>query len=120
MISSSNIPIQHSSDLPNTVTARSYLRGRFIARDLSRLLVLILLVLSPLTFSNDNIPNFQPDGVSSYSLSTKNNFAVAVMQPDKPTKITAAEATVTTPHSPNSDPHISPILSSQPSRAPPA
>jgi hypothetical protein len=114
-----NILIRHAEEVPNSLVARSDLRGRFIARDLSRLLVLILLVLSPLTFSNDNIPNFQPDGVSSYSLSTKNNSTVAVMQPDKPTKITAAEATVNTPHSPNSDPHISPLLSSQPSRAPP-
>lgn len=113
-------PTQHISDLPNILVVRSCLGGNFISRDLSRLLILILLILSPLTFSNDNIPNFQPDGVSSYSLSTKAGCTVAVLQPDAPSSAILTEALATTLQSPNSHPLISYTVSSQPSRAPPA
>jgi hypothetical protein len=111
---------QHISDLPHILVVRSCLRGNFIARDLSRLLILILLILSPLTFSNDNIPNFQPDGVSSYSISTKASRTVAVILPDASTSAVLTEALATTPQFPDSHPLISYRVSSQPSRAPPA
>lgn len=115
-----NTIIRYTSDLLNVLVVSPCLRGNYIARDLSRLLILILLVLSPLTFSNDKIPNFQPDGLSNYSLKTKVSFSVAVMRPDVAAPFIGAETTVVVPHPSGSYPYIAPVCSSQPSRAPPA
>lgn len=51
---------------------------RFLHRDLSPLLILILLVLAPLTFSNDKIPNFQPDVTTTLSLTVKPGYVAAL------------------------------------------
>lgn len=45
----------------------SFLLRHFLQRDLSRLLIVIVLFLSPLTFSTEKIPNFQPDCATSIS-----------------------------------------------------
>lgn len=120
MMLQTTIPIHCSSNSPRFEAGNSCLRGHFINRDLSRLLVLILLILTPLTYSNDSIPNFQPDGVSSFSLKTKTGTTVAVTRPDLPITVTVTAVTVVSLHSTHSNPHISPVRSSQPSRAPPA
>jgi hypothetical protein len=120
MVSPINIPIQIFSDLPKSGAGRSFLRSHFIDRDLSRLLILILLILSPLTFSNDNIPNFQPDGVSNFSLSTKSCRTVAVVRSEKSPTVVSADAGIVLPQTSCSLPHITPVCLFQISRAPPA
>jgi hypothetical protein len=77
--------ITHLSDLPVSRAGRYFLLGRFIVRDLSRLLILILIILSPLTFSNNSIPNFQPDCETSYSTSANSTRKVVVSIPAKHT-----------------------------------
>lgn len=119
MISSEDFLIQHSSNQTSIEAGRSYLCNRFIARDLSRLLILILLILSPLTYSNDSIPNFAPDGVSSCFLFKKDSCTVAVMGPGAPPIIALVDARVVAPHTPCPTPHICPVCSAQSSRASP-
>lgn len=120
MVSPINVPIRIFCDLPYSEVGRSFLRGHFIGRDLSRLLILILLILSPLTFSNDKIPNFQPDGLSNFSLTAKSCRTVAVVLSDKSPTIVLADINVVSPQKFDSLPHITQSYSSQISRAPPA
>ena len=119
-MSSAITPRHYASNSPHIVAEPSCLRRRFIGRYLSRLLVLILLILTPLTYSNDNTPNFQPDGVSSFSLKTKTSSSIAVMRPDAALTVTLAEAIVVSLQSNGFSPHFPPVCSSQLSRAPPA
>jgi len=68
----------HSAASPPLVGLASPLLRRFLHRDLSPLLIVILLFLAPLTFSNEKIPNFQPDCAASFSLSEKPRYIIAV------------------------------------------
>lgn len=117
MISFTDNPIHCFNNSLLIAAERSCLRGHFTDRYLPRLLVLILLILTPLTYSSDSTPNFQPDGVSSYSLKTKTSCSVAAMRPNLAATGTVAETMRTTLQSIISGP---PVRPSQPSRAPPA
>ena len=56
------------SALPHDAASRLFLHRPFFRRYLSHLLIAILLILAPITFSNDNIPNFQPECETRSSL----------------------------------------------------
>jgi len=54
-------------------------KGQFpLRRVLTQSLIVILLFLSPLTFSTDKVPNFQPDCETHVVLKEKSRTAVAV------------------------------------------
>lgn len=108
-------------DPPWNRAGHNLLLGPYIARDLSRLLILIIIILSPLTFSNNNIPNFKPDCETHYTKSAKSIRKVvvarAVIHKDVATH---HELAVSSPQTPFFLPHATPICSSQTSRASPA
>lgn len=54
------------------------LRGRNLKRCFSPLLIVIFLFLAPITYSNNSIPNFQPDVETGSNLRIKTVSAVAV------------------------------------------
>lgn len=97
-------------------------KGQFpLRRALTQSLIVILLFLSPLTFSTDTVPNFQPDCETHVALKEKSRIAFAVIRNMAAGKILSIE----TP-SPSHFilavlflPSSTPLLSS-PSRAPPA
>jgi hypothetical protein len=49
-------------------------------RQLSQLLILLLMLLSPLTFSTDKVPNFTPDGEACASFRAKAAQTAAVVR----------------------------------------
>lgn len=96
----------------------SPLLRRFLHRDLSPLLIVILLFLAPLTFSNEKIPNFQPDCTTSYSHSeTRCTLAIgrAITSPI----VASAPDGVITSQSPDLLLPITSQYSAKTSRAPP-
>jgi hypothetical protein len=97
----------------------SPLLRRFLHRDLSPLLIAILLFLSPLTFSNENIPNFQPDCAASFSLSGKPRSTVTNARAVTSPVILSSPANVVPPHVHYLLTHNTPLHSIKTSRAPP-
>ena len=96
----------------------SPLLRRFLHRDLSPLLIVILLFLAPLTFSNEKIPNFQPDCTTSYSHS-ETRCTLAIARAVASPVIASAPAGVVAPQSPDLLTPITPQYSAKTSRAPP-
>lgn len=64
-------------------------------RQLSQLLILIVMLLSPLTFSTDKVPNFTPDGEACSSFRVKSEQAVTVPRITPSSKAPSALQTVT-------------------------
>lgn len=96
----------------------SRLLRRFLHRDLSPLLIVILLFLAPLTFSNDKIPNFQPDCTTSYSHS-ETRCTLALARAITAPVVVAAPAGVLSSQAPDLLLPITPQYSAKTSRAPP-
>lgn len=91
----------------------------FLHRDLSRLLIIIVLLLSPLTFSSEKIPNFQPDCASSIFVPASDNYNVATLRAEKSPAVAWSKERVDPPPILYVFSHIPPVYSSQTSRAPP-
>lgn len=72
---------------PPVNAGSSLLLRRFLHRDLSPLLIVILLFLSPLTFSNEKIPNFQPDCATSFSVRAGPRYSIAITRAITPVVI---------------------------------
>jgi hypothetical protein len=67
--------------LPNLKLTTAGKKGQFpLRRILSHSLITILLFLSPITFSTDKVPNFQPDCETHISLKEKSRTALAVLR----------------------------------------
>jgi hypothetical protein len=66
---------------PNLELTTAGKQGQFpLRRILSHSLITILLFLSPMTFSTDKVPNFQPDCETHNSLKEKSRTALAVVR----------------------------------------
>jgi hypothetical protein len=106
---------------PPTLTCgiSSPLLRRFLHRDLSPLLIVILLCLSPLTFSNENTPNFQPDCAASFSLAEKTRSAVVNTRAVTPFLMDSSAAGVVLAQVHYLLTHSTPLHSVKTSRAPP-
>jgi hypothetical protein len=96
----------------------SPLLRRFLHRDLSPLLIVILLFLAPLTFSNEKIPNFQPDCTTSYS-HTETRCTLAITRAIASPVVPPSSAGVVAPQSPDFLTPITPQCFAKTSRAPP-
>lgn len=96
----------------------SPLLRRFLHRDLSPLLIVILLFLAPLTFSNEKIPNFQPDCTTSYPHSEM-RCTLAIGRALASPVVVSTSAGVITSQSPDLLTPITPQYSAKTSRAPP-
>ncbi|MSN26667.1 MAG: hypothetical protein GJV46_12460 [Geobacter sp.] len=59
------------SVMSEIIDGRTFLSGRILKRYLSQQLIIILLLLTPITLSTDNLPNFQPECETSSSLNIK-------------------------------------------------
>lgn len=89
-------------------------------RYLSQSLILILALLSPLTFSTDKVPNFTPDCEIQFTQGTKSSRIVIVRRcPVSPKAAVAGTATTRYIVSPPSTPHTSSLCIPSSSRAPP-
>gem|GEM_PF-7131265 len=115
-----NIP-PISFAIPPCANLGGSIRHRFYpAKLLSRILVLILVILSPITFSNNSIPNFQPDCETACHISVGSVRKTAISAPGrrKPARIRTSAA--------KAKQLSTPILQSanhnppSPSRAPPS
>ncbi len=98
------------------------LSGRVSRKYLPQLLIILLLLLTPLTFSNDNIPNFEPECEISSLVFTKGVTASAVLAPI-PSIVHHAHAQSPAPSyliSAHFIPSATQISLATPSRAPPA
>jgi hypothetical protein len=113
---------QDSPPLPHAPAKFLFLRKLFFKRYLSNLLMAILLLLAPITFSNDSIPNFQPECEASSFLRSAESTAVAPFRRAIPI---APKGRISSP-SPRYlypaplTPSILQIFLAAPSRAPPA
>lgn len=97
----------------------SPLLRRFLHRDLSPLLIVILLCLSPLTFSNENIPNFQPDCTASFSHAERMRCTVAIVRAVTIPLVATSSAGGVLPQVHDLLTHSTPLHSVKTSRAPP-
>jgi hypothetical protein len=91
----------------------------FLHRDLSPLLIIMLFFFSPLTFSNENIPNFQPDCAANFSLSEKPRSTVVNARAVTSPVIAPPAAGVVPPQVHYLLTHNTPLHSVKTSRAPP-
>jgi hypothetical protein len=97
----------------------SPLLRRFLHRDLSPLLIVILLFLAPLTFSNENIPNFQPDCAANFPVSEKRRCSIAIARAVSSPVMASSPAGVASPQVHYLLTHNTPLHSVKTSRAPP-
>jgi hypothetical protein len=104
---------------PSAGVAFSPRLRRFLHRDLSPLLIIILLCLSPLTFSNENIPNFQPDCTATFSLAERPRSTVVNTRAVTPLLVAPPAAGVVSPQVHDLLTHSTPLHSVKTSRAPP-
>ena len=111
------ITVQPAASASAGAIASPLLR-RFLHRDLSPLLIVILLFLAPLTFSNEKIPNFQPDCTTSYSHS-ETRCSLAIGRAITAPVVASASAGVRSSQSPDLLLPITPQYSAKTSRAPP-
>lgn len=111
-----------SRDTASRVSKSPFLRAHSPKRCLSKLLILLLLLLAPITFSSDNIPNFQPECETSSTIGIKTVSVLANFH--KECSIVYPELSSSPPPQPTPHPlHIPPIafvaIVTSP-RAPPA
>lgn len=107
--------------LPPTPAGKLFLHKLFFRRYLSHLLIATLLLLTPITFSNDNIPNFQPECETRSAVRITMRSAVAIFRSSGVTTLQK----IKTAHSPRYSfptplfPAILQLSLATPSRAPP-
>lgn len=109
--------VQPSIPLP-AGSISSPLMRRFLHRDLSPLLIVILLFLAPLTFSNEKIPNFQPDCTTSFS-QPETRCILAIGRSVTAPIVVTSSASVFSSQSPELLLPLPPQYSAKTSRAPP-
>jgi hypothetical protein len=90
-------------------------------RQLSQMLILIVMLLSPLTFSTDKVPNFVPDGetCSSFRVKSEQIATVARITPSPKASRTQQAVSRYTTADPRT-PHIASIAIPLRGRAPPS